>query len=93
MNDYISLQAQWIEENKIHQGSLVRVLRKAESRENGWGDVWVPEMDSAVGHVAKVVYLNKYSICLQGKGRFNFPYFILEPISKEIKLSIPLEDE
>lgn len=66
-------------------GDIVRVMRSARSHENGWCNSWVPDMDSWVGKLCRVVYTNG-SVgvkCenLDGTDWWNFPSFVLEKVS------------
>ncbi len=73
----------------IKIGDKVKVKRKAESWESGWGNSWTDCMDSAVGRIGKVEGDNKmYGFCLAFRppkskpdpSGFSFPYFILEKV-------------
>ena len=70
----------------IKVGDRVRVTRKAENHENGWGDFWVEDMDAEVGKVLKVVEdYKKYGFACRenlekNALRWGYPYFVLEKI-------------
>lgn len=77
----------------IKVGDRVRVTRKAESYEGGWGDSWessimpeVPGMDAYVGAEGVIAFddgENGFDIDagLEKDGAlFGFPYFVLEKI-------------
>ena len=40
-------------------GAKVRILRKAESREDGWENSWVSPMNAAIGQIGIVVSLSR----------------------------------
>ena len=44
-----------LEHLALQPGDTVRVLRKAEDRELGWGSVWIPDMDQFVGKELEVI--------------------------------------
>jgi hypothetical protein len=78
---YEVYQQQWIEENNIKSGDLLRVTRIAESGEGGWGNNWTDLMvpDTKV----KFIYNAGKSglACKTDKGEnWNYPYFVLEPV-------------
>ena len=70
----------------IKVGDQVRVTRKAEDNENGWGDFWVEDMDAEVGKILIVVEdYKKYGFACQenleeNALRWGYPYFVLEKI-------------
>jgi hypothetical protein len=74
---------------KFKVGDKVRVLRASTVAEHDlWHDSWEPSMNSAVGKIMTILYVDsndcssypKYS--LEGMG-MNFPEFVLE---KEIRI-------
>lgn len=73
-------------------GDKVRILRKAESREDGWENSWVSPMNAAIGQIGIVVSLSRlrYDVSVMVQGRtFGYPSFVLElvqPITKEFKV-------
>jgi len=69
----------------ISKGDRVKVLRKAESYERGWGNTWHTEMDGFVGGVYEVEFVRPLAgLYLKGTS-FGFPYFILEKLGLEFK--------
>jgi hypothetical protein len=59
---------------KFKEGEMVLVLRKADSREKGWNNVWDMEMDLCVGRELRVLADDgEYGVRLED-GRFNFDY-------------------
>lgn len=75
---YLELQ----KEADFRVGDRVKVLRAAESWENGWQEVWDSEIkDKFVGKTFKIRDVSKWGISLRyGEGAlaWHFPYFILE---------------
>jgi len=74
------LHDKWIQLNNIKVGDKVRVLRKAESFENGWNGYWVREMDKFIG---KVLTVNKIEEEISTKESLYYPYFVLEKVEVE----------
>lgn len=83
---YAERQEKWIADNGIKVGDYVRVVRKADSHEDGWNNGWVDDMDNWVGKVFKVNYfndsagvrlVNDYSLSR------SFPYFALEKVEQK----------
>lgn len=70
----------------LKEGDYVRVTRKAEVREAGWGNPWVPDMNAAVGRVGKVNCLCNFGVSVYFGSpiinTWNFPYFVLEKVEK-----------
>lgn len=70
----------------IKVGDRVRVTRKAEDLENGWGDFWAEDMDTEIGQTLIVVEdYKKYGFACQKTLDENdlyraYPYFVLEKI-------------
>jgi len=67
----------------IEVGDLVRITRKAESGEGGWGNFWVGFLDDIVGKYGTVRSddgVKGFDVCTE-LGSFDFPYFILEKIT------------
>lgn len=69
----------------IKVGDQVRVTRRAESDEGGWGNVWVGQMGRWVGK--KVFVVEDFGIMGFGVGinkrsvwNLSYPYFVLEKI-------------
>jgi hypothetical protein len=67
------------EKSGIKEGDMVKVLRKAESYENGWTAEWVNFMDKYVGEVFTVDCDSESSDGFW-IGCYLFPYFILEKV-------------
>lgn len=69
----------------IKPGDTVRVMRKAESYEMGWGQPWARSMDIFVGKEYKVFALSKFEdfgFVLDGVSGYLFPFFVLEVVKK-----------
>lgn len=73
-------------------GDRVRILRKANSHESGWGTVWLNCMDALVGKVGTIedaTFEDGFRIKVPGEtGCYYFPYFVLEKVSKR-KMAAP----
>jgi hypothetical protein len=68
----------------IEIGDRVKVLRKAESYENGWSVVWAKEMDEYIGEVGEVVNIDSYGILINiSDESWYFPFFVLEKVEEE----------
>jgi len=68
-------------------GDEVRIVRKAESKEGGWEDVWVKEMDKFIGKVGRIKddyggYGFLVELHDEDTRSFTFPYFCLEKVNK-----------
>jgi hypothetical protein len=63
----------------------VRILRKAESYESGWGTVWNENMDRYIGKTGKVIGLDRLSgIDVEFySSSWYFPFFVLEKVEEE----------
>ena len=84
---YIEQQDEWIKTYNVQVGDKVRVIRKAKTNENGWGDVWDCEyMDPSVNKVLEVVETKGIAGISLDCGRVNccFPYFILEKVEEPV---------
>ena len=74
MDDYMERQ----DACGIEVGDRVKVLRRAESREDGWPDTWEPEMNGMVGMFWTVKAVGEFGVLIGTHGGWNFPYFVLE---------------
>lgn len=80
---YIERQDEWIKKNDLKIGDKVRLIRKAESVEDGWPNVWPDKVDGWVGKILKVKEISRGNIScydFETNDWFNFPYFVLEKI-------------
>lgn len=97
---YAERQAKWIAENGIKKGDKVRIIRKANSNEDGWGSRWNPDMDEAVGKIGTVSHISDnfrecgIEVDVSDVGEFLYPYFILEKVEqKYIPFDLSLEED
>jgi hypothetical protein len=67
-------------------GDKVRILRKADNWELGWGTVWYPSMNKLVGKVVEIheVFSNG-NVVADG---FVFPWFVLELVEPVLEKHI-----
>lgn len=83
---YAERQDKWLADNGINKGDKVRIVRKADSYEDGWGCCWNPDMDKAVGNVGSVCHIFSnlrewgIEIDVPDVGPFLYPYFVLEKV-------------
>ena len=68
---YEQYQAKWVEDNGIKEGSLVKVLRKAED--------WLPDIGDYVGTIRKVTRI--YPIGIELESNYILPCVVLKKIS------------
>ena len=82
---YKERQDEWLRANGIREGDKLRIVRKAESHEDGWDDTWEPGMNNEVGNIGHVVVDNgDKGIAVYAKcGSWNYPYFVLEKVEDE----------
>lgn len=95
---YEERQDEWIKKNDLKIGDKVRIIRKAESDEDGWLAVWAAGMDAVVGKAGVVKsFLGNVGIRVEFDKRFSWslPYFVLEKVvehkDKEWKVSYGLK--
>lgn len=69
----------------LKAGDFVRLIRKAQSFEGGWNNVWPRDADAWIGHILYVERVDAdWGVkCIWHKGQFDedwfcFPYFVLE---------------
>lgn len=80
---YVDRQAEWVKKNDIKIGDKVRLIRKAESGEDGWPNVWPGKVDEWAGKILKVKEISGGNIScynFEENDWFNFPYFVLEKV-------------
>ena len=65
----------------IKVGDRVKVLRKAASRELGWGNSWVSKMDEAIGKEFNVDSDDVSGTGVRLGSYLRFPFFVLEKVS------------
>ena len=82
---YEERQDEWLKANNIAGGDKVRIVRKAESYEDGWDNNWPARMDDEVGKVGFVVEDNgdKGIVVDTENGHWSYPYFVLEKVKDE----------
>ena len=81
---YEERQAKWVKDNNVKVGDRVRILRKAEDHEDGWGDVWTVGCSVGCGEIVDIN--NKYGIrvCMDDTPWTSwYPYFVLEKVEDE----------
>lgn len=86
--EYVVAQKEWVERTKVHKGSKVRITRIAKSDEDGWRESWASRMYECVGRIGTICSEcsvdecgeKGISVCVEGNGRWFFPYFVLEPV-------------
>ena len=78
-------QYKWLKANDIGEGDKVRIIRRAESYEDGWDNTWPALMDDDVGKVGFVVEDNgdKGIVVDTENGHWSYPYFVLEKVKDE----------
>lgn len=76
------------DESGLKVGDWVKVLRKAEHKEGGWGNFWSDAMDNWVGACGKITHdAGSLGLCLM-EGHW-FPCFVLEKIEKPDSVPCP----
>ena len=92
-NTYSENQRKWVNKNNIKVGSKVKIIKKANSEENGWGAYWNSLMDDSVNEVGTVTLIDDkrlnnigIQVYLDNKGSYYlYPYFVLEKIEDKNK--------
>lgn len=90
---YARKQKEWIKKNNIKVGDKVKITKKVNSLEDGWGCHWNGEMNSAVGKCGKIISIDDEEearntgilIIVDGYDEYWYPYFILEKVEKEFE--------
>ena len=82
---YEERQDEWLKANDIAGGDKVKIVRRAESHEDGWDNTWPALMDDDVGKVGFVVEDNgdKGIVVDTENGHWSYPYFVLEKFKDE----------
>ncbi len=65
----------------IAAGDLVSVDRGSKTQEEGWGDLWLPEMNTTIGKQYYVTEVDPI-LGIQLSNKYRYPYFCLRVISK-----------
>lgn len=95
---YEERQNEWIKENDIKVGDIVRVTHKATDNEYGWCNVWASDMNPTVGKEFRVSPDQdyRYGIALDTENfigeDYQYPYFVLEKVVSK-KESTPVEEK
>lgn len=83
---YAERQAKWIADNDVKRGDKVRIVREADSHEDGWDNFWTLGMDETVGKVGTVSDILSRSrgcgieVDVPDVGPSFYPYFVLEKV-------------
>jgi hypothetical protein len=92
---YKQRQKEWIKKHNLKKGDKVKVLRRAENYEDGWGTYWslngsLSEQDKTIGKVYEIYAIMDNSIRLDVNGilLYYYPYFVLEPVIQTQKLKV-----
>ena len=73
---YLENQKKWVKAFKIRKGSIVKVLRIANSFEYGWNINWIDRMNKTIGQELKVQSIGINGVELEND--CHYPYFVLE---------------
>jgi len=66
-------------------GDKVEVLRKAKSRERGWPNSWVEEMNCRVGRTGRISGISRSGITLnfpRSSFDLDYPFYVLKKVQK-----------
>lgn len=85
---YIENQRKWVNENNIKVGSKVKIIKKADSEECGWGAYWNSFMDDSINEIGTITMISDdgfinigIQVYLENEGNYYFyPYFVLEKV-------------
>lgn len=84
---YQSEQDAFVKRCNIKVGSRVKIMRKADSYERGWGVCWVSNMDANVGAEGVVTEIHNGVSGIRVRARvngvcdgFNYPFFVLKRV-------------
>ena len=76
----------WLEVNpQFKAGDRVRVVRKAESRTNGWNNGWIPEMTETIndGRIYNVIGVYSAGVYLNKIG-YVYPWWALQKVEGSV---------
>ena len=93
---YAERAKKWIKENDLKVNDYVKVTRKAEIYEDGWGSLWNDSMTDYIGKAVKVLAINSLRglISLEcDDAVYDFPYFVLEKAEKPESQYVPFESK
>lgn len=82
---YAERQAEWVKENNVKKGTMVRVTRTFTSYEDGCCTAFVPEKGTFVGDDCTVDTVSDWSIDVRSNQKgdwWKFPYFVLEVVKE-----------
>lgn len=68
---------------EFKKGDKVLVTRKASKGEQGWNDVWEPNMDKSVGKILTVEKHGHYGVRLSDD--YNYPPHVLQHVGKSVE--------
>jgi hypothetical protein len=80
---YLKMQEQWVEDNDVKGGTVVKVLRKANDNELGWRNSWTESMSGNIGKELAVQYVSGgggIAAAQIGERNRLYPFFVLEVI-------------
>ena len=95
---FIENSIKFVKDNNLERGDLVKVTRKADNYENGWGDRWWGvDMNDLVGQTLEVVEAcqgcNGIKLAI-GQNSFGyFPHFVLEFVKTRAEAQAEAEIE
>lgn len=81
---YKERQTEWLKETGLKVGDKVKIVRKANDHENGWGTVWATLMNKYVGKtgvIDDVDFECGIHVIVTSLGWW-YPYFVLEPVKE-----------
>ena len=77
-SDYLKKQ----EKANFKEGEKVEITRAAESKEQGWPNSWIPEMNNYVGKVGVVTTIFEHGIRVKvAEHEWSYPFFVLKRYS------------
>lgn len=90
---YIENQREWIKKNNIKVGSKVKIIKKADSEECGWGAYWNSFMDDSINEIGTITTIDDKSnnnigiqVYLENEDSYYFyPYFVLKKVENKNK--------
>lgn len=90
---YSERAKKWIEANDIKVGDYVKVTRRAESYEDGWGTIWIDLMTKSVGKKLKVEEIRTYNGYIILEDGYCYPCFVLEKTEPPKPKYVPFESK
>jgi hypothetical protein len=94
--EYVERQKEWIKKHNLKKGDKVKVLRRANDHEKGWGCGWIPSMDETIGKEITIYNFGQRNNglaleCSDCVCRL-YPFFVLDPVkaqTQELKVKPP----